>query len=308
MVDQHGLLVCRERATDLLPCRVHSADLPCHVQSADRRFIPVRLVRSVQGPAWAQATADHGSDVGKWFSWGVSASDKCWGYNPDGAQGSWGSSGSFSGVESGLASWGSESYATYLSDALANSWTRNLGIDAYCVDCIGCYDVGYDSSNCPNGMLQTGGNAKAAWASIVKRVRQQQPQVVTSGEAYGSWMDVMQADSDVGGQGFESYHTTMQQAVFNGDASGVEGVASTSGADAASVLCYLNPHYDGTQPGACPTMYFRDNTETITDVKQHRLWVGLEAGSGIVSQVLASTLTLALTLSLSLLQCARGEL
>lgn len=31
-------------------------------------------------------------------------------------------------------------------------------------------------------------------------------------------------------------------------------------------------------------MYFRDTTATIKDVRQHRLWVALEAGSGIVSQ------------------------
>ena len=31
-------------------------------------------------------------------------------------------------------------------------------------------------------------------------------------------------------------------------------------------------------------MYFRDSTATITDLKQYRLWVALEAGSGIVSQ------------------------
>ena len=33
------------------------------------------------------------------------------------------------------------------------------------------------------------------------------------------------------------------------------------------------------------SMYFRDMTATITDLKKYRLWVALEAGSGIVSQV-----------------------
>ena len=47
----------------------------------------------------------------------------------------------------------------------------------------------------------------------------------------------------------------------------------------ATVLCYLHPHYDGKQPGACPTMYFRDGTSTLKDVKQHNLWVALEAGA-----------------------------
>ena len=37
------------------------------------------------------------------------------------------------------------------------------------------------------------------------------------------------------------------------------------------MLCYLHPHYDGIQPGGCPTMYFRDMTATITDVKQHTM-------------------------------------
>ena len=46
----------------------------------------------------------------------------------------------------------------------------------------------------------------------------------------------------------------MQKAVFDGDASNLEDMASTSGADAATVLCYLNPAFDGTQPGSCPTM------------------------------------------------------
>lgn len=68
----------------------------------------------------------------------------------------------------------------------------------------------------------------------------------------------------------------MQAAVFNGDASSLEGVASTSGADAATVLCYLDEAYDGNQPGACPTMYFRDATATISDIKQHTMWVTLE--------------------------------
>ena len=31
-------------------------------------------------------------------------------------------------------------------------------------------------------------------------------------------------------------------------------------------------------------MYFRDITATIKDAKQHKLWVALEAGSGIVPQ------------------------
>ena len=106
----------------------------------------------------------------------------------------------------------------------------------------------------------------------------------TSGKAYGSWAEVIASGSDVGGQGWNEYHETMQAAVRAGDVSDVEATAATSGADAASVLCYLDPAFDGDAPGGCPTMYFRDSTATFTDVAQHRMWVALEAASGIVSQ------------------------
>ena len=242
---------------------------------------------SVQGQVWSQAVADKSSDVGRWFSWGP---EDCDGLPPcasskggrnvvvDGvgcAQGSWGSEGMDKGALSALASFGSSSYADYMVDAMANSWTRNLGIDGYTEDCSAIYPC----------MLQTGGRGGLkAWADIVRRVRKLQPQVVMSGEWYGSWSQVIEAEAQMGGQGFESYHDTMQAAVLNGDASDLEGVASKSGADAATVLCYLHAAFDGRQPGACPTMYFRDQTKTLHDPKQHLLWVALEAGSGIVSQ------------------------
>ena len=57
-----------------------------------------------------------------------------------------------------------------------------------------------------------------------------------------------------GGQGFGDYHEAMQQAVFNGDASGLEDVAGRSGSDGATAVCYLYEAYDGQQPGGCPTM------------------------------------------------------
>lgn len=123
-----------------------------------------------------------------------------------------------------------------------------------------------------------------AWRAIVARVRARHPQLVMSGENYGSWDDVLRSDANMGGQGFGRYHEAMQAAVRDGDASGLESVASSSGADAATVVCYLHPSLDGRQPGACPTMYFRDMTATMSDVRQYRLWVALEAGSGIVSQ------------------------
>ena len=243
---------------------------------------------SVQGEVWQQAVADQTSDVGRWFSYGPTAASvpKCDG-NPvrftSGstgkevwAQGSWGSEGEYSGNQSALASFGSPTYAAYLADAMANSWTKNLGIDGYTIDCSANYD------QC---MMQTNGHAQSDFYNgIVGEVRKTQPQVVMSGEGYGSWNEVINTNSQMGGQGFPNYHTVMQKAVFDGDASNIEDIASTSGADAATVVCYLHPSLDGRQPGACPTMYFRDNTATITNLKQHELWVSLEAGSGIVPE------------------------
>ena len=59
---------------------------------------------SVQGPVWAQAKAAPKSPVGEFFSWNATAEDECWGPNPDGAQGSWGSDGQGKGWDSALAS------------------------------------------------------------------------------------------------------------------------------------------------------------------------------------------------------------
>jgi len=191
------------------------------------------------------------------------------------AQGSWGSYGMYSGVQSALSSFGSPTYAEYLADAMANSWTRNLGIDGYTIDCSANYDF------C---MEQTKHAQNDFYNGIVGKVRETQPQVVMSGEGYGSWDEVISTNSQMGGQGSQNYHTAMQKAVFDGDASNLEGVASASGADAATVVCYLHPGLDGKQPGGCPTMYFRDTSATISDITQHRLWVTLEAASGIVSE------------------------
>ena len=190
-----------------------------------------------------------------------------------------------------MSSFGSPAYADYLVDAMAESWTKNLGIDGYCTDCSGNYNPtgdhvnpAFGRSGCPNGMLQTHGDSLKPLSEIVDRVREKQPQVVMSGEFYGSWDEVITAHADVGGQGYKDYHTALQAAVLKGDVSDIEAYASNSGADAATVLCYTNPFYDGGQPGACPTMYFRDLTATLADVKKHEMWVALEAGSGVVSQ------------------------
>ena len=155
----------------------------------------------------------------------------------------------FSGIPSAMASFGSAGYADYMVDAMANSWTRNLGIDGYCDDVNANYGC----------MLQTRGQGSMpAWRQIVARVRALQPQVVMSGEGYGSWDDLVHSDADLGGQGFGSYHHAMKQAVSSGNASNLEHVVRTSGADGATLVCYLHPAYDGKQQGGCPTLYFRD--------------------------------------------------
>ena len=241
---------------------------------------------SVQGDVWKQAVEDQSSDVGKWFSYGPNPKvvpgcdgrDVCFKSGSTGkqicAQGSWGSTGKQTGVKSGLASFGSPTYAPYLADAMANSWSRNLGIDGYTIDC---------SANYPC-MMQTKTAQSDFYNKIVGEVRKTQPQVVMSGEGFGSWDQMVSLNTQLGGQGFGAYHTQMQAAVFDGNAEGLEGVAITSGADAATSVCFLHPGYDGKQPGACPTMYFRDQTATIRNLTQHELWVALEAGSGIVSE------------------------
>ena len=155
----------------------------------------------------------------------------------------------FTGIPSAMASFGSPGYADYMVDAMGNTWTRNLGIDGYCEDVNANYGC----------MLQTQGRGSMpSWRQIVARVRALQPQVVMSGEGYSSWDDVARSDADLGGQGYGGYHQAMKQAVFSGDASNLEHVASTSGADGATLVCYLHRAYDGKQPGGCPTLYFRD--------------------------------------------------
>ena len=255
-----------------------------------REIAPVRLMWwtnmvywSTQGQVWAQARADKTSDVGRWFTWGDEDCSGIWtcpGKNVvvpgvGCAQGSWGSEGAGTGVESAMASFGAPGFADYLVDAMANSWTRNLGIDGYTLDVSASYGC----------MGQTGGRGSLPfWRQIVQRVRRSQPQVVMSGETYGSWDEMAAADVNLGGQGYGGLHEAMQRAVLQGDASGLEEVAATSGGDAATLVCYLHPAYDGLQPGACPTLYYRDKTRLLPEVGQHRMWVALEAGAGIVSQ------------------------
>ena len=159
---------------------------------------------SVQGQVWKEANASKSSDVGRFFSWNVTEEDHCWGNNPDGgngvfAQGSWGSDGADSGIDSALASFGSTAYADYLVDSIAHSWTKQLGLSGYTLDVSANYDP--SDPECPSGMLQCEGDSLGKWSEIVDRIRAQQPQVVFSGEWYSSWKEVMRGHADIGGQG-----------------------------------------------------------------------------------------------------------
>ena len=205
---------------------------------------------STQGEVWREAAAAPQSDVGRFFSWNATPPQACrFGQNVDGAQGSYRSA-KTTGIPSALASWCSPTYADYLVDAMANSWTRNLGISGYTLDCASRYGKG----NCgQDGMLQCpDGDGQLGWARIVGRLRQLQPQVAMSGEGFESWQEVIRDDADLakGGSKEEEYHAAMRKAVQEGDAGTLEDVVSTSGADSATALCYLHPHYDGRQPGA----------------------------------------------------------
>ena len=99
-----------------------------------REIRPMRLMWwtnvaywSTQGQVWAAATENIQSDVGRWFSWGPESCDgvpPCSGDNVvvphvGCAQGSWGSESAGRGIKSALASFGSATYADYLSDDLA---------------------------------------------------------------------------------------------------------------------------------------------------------------------------------------------
>ena len=129
---------------------------------------------SAQGPVFKEALADPRGDVGQFFSWTdtpsglplcagrYSNAKQAFGFsNPCGldatgrqrcAQGSWGSleasassrpnftaCGCYPGfpgkcVPSALANLHHAPYFDYLVDALANSWSKNLGMDGYFID------------------------------------------------------------------------------------------------------------------------------------------------------------------------------
>ena len=78
---------------------------------------------------------------------------------------------------------------------------------------------------------------------IVGQVRARQPQLVMSAEMMNSWEEVIAADANLGGQGRPSYHTAMQRAARDGDASGLESLVSTSGATDCHSLPLIGTHW-----------------------------------------------------------------
>jgi hypothetical protein len=83
-----------------------------------------------------------------------------------------------------------------------------------------------------------------------------------------------------------NYQVAVQAAVEAKDLDTIEDVVASSGADAATVVCYLHPGLDGKPAGACPTLYYRDTgaAYSVQNISTYRLWVALEASSGILSE------------------------
>lgn len=101
----------------------------------------------------------------------------------------------------------SDSYADYLVGAMANTWTRNLGID------------GYFAEFSANFGCETQTDAHCSWplwSAVVDRVRALEPQIVLPGAGYDSWDAVIHANADFVGLADRGYHDRMQQAVLDG--------------------------------------------------------------------------------------------
>ena len=177
-----------------------------------------------------------------------------------------------------------QEYADYLADALANSWSRNLGIDGYIMDTsvqVPCSPGINPKYNEP------GGSEYIFYNEIIGRVRETQPQVVLSGEDCAGWDDAIAMNFQLPGtKASGPYQLAIQAAVDAKDLDTIEGVVASSGADAATVICYLHPGLDGKPSGACPTLYYRDTVAAYPaqNVSTYRLWVALEAASGILSE------------------------
>ena len=174
-------------------------------------------------------------------------------------------------------------YVDYLADALANSWSRNLGIDGYIVDTslqVPC------SPGINPKFGEPGGSEFIFYNTIIGRVREKQPQVVLSGEDCAGWSDAIEHNFQLPGTKAAGHVQAMQAAVEKKDLDTIESVVASSGADAAAVICYLHPGLDGRPSGACPTLYYRDTFESysVHNVSVYRLWVALEAASGILTE------------------------
>lgn len=158
-------------------------------------------------------------------------------------------------IQSVNANAGHQAYQDYLVDALANSWCKNLGIDGFVVDTsfqIPCAP----GTNEHYG--QPGGTEHIFYNQIIGRVRETQPQVVLSGEDCASWDDAIQHNFQLPGtKASGAYQQALQDAVRAKDLGTLEPVVASSGADAATVICYLHPGLDGQPSGACPTLYYR---------------------------------------------------
>lgn len=187
-------------------------------------------------------------------------------------------------IPSANANAGHAEYQAYLSDALANSWSRNLGIDGFIVDT--SFQIPCAPGTNPDYGAR-GGTEYIFYNTIIGNVRQTQPQVVLSGEDCASWDDAIEHNFQLPGtKASGKYQLAMQNAVAAKDLDTVESVVALSGADAATVICYMHSGLDGRQPGACPTLYYRDvgPTYAAADVATYRMWVALEAASGILSE------------------------
>ena len=211
---------------------------------------------STQGPVWAQAAAAPRSDVGAWFSWNASDADECWGHNPDGAQGSWGSDNSFEGEMSALASWGSAAYAEYPVDAMANSRTRNLGVDGYCIDASAATSAARTTARaCCRSPTAT----PRPWRAITRRCARASRRP-SFGRGVRLLAEVIGSGSDIGGQGGTSF-TSKCRRRSSPATSAAWRTPRRRRRGRGGVLCYLDAAFDGEAPGACPTMYSRRDVD-----------------------------------------------
>ena len=175
-------------------------------------------------------------------------------------------------------------YVDYLADSLANSWSRNLGIDGWIVDT--SMQIPCAPGINPN-YAEPGGSEFIFYNDVIGQVRKTQPQVVLSGEDCASWDDAIMHNFQLPGtKASGPYQAAVQTALDAKDLDTIEGVVASSGADAATYVCYLHPGLDGKNSGACPTLYYRDTQSAYAaeNVSAYRLWVALEAASGILSE------------------------